>query len=213
MNIVSFGLGGAPDDEERRRFNELIRRQQIPENEVPGVATGAQLLSGTGDAALHLGPIEVFSTGVRLPLVVLLRRSDVLGAAGHDAFQQIQEGLFLGVQLPDGRKVADSVPRWMHPGDRADDEPMLFANGGGGGARTFTFDWFLAPVPDPGDLLVVAALPGAGLPEGRAVVPAAAMAAARAAVVEVWPWEEDVQPAQPRRERPPAPEGGWFADA
>jgi len=213
MNIVSMGPGGAPDDEERRRFVELMRRQQIPENEVPGLATGAQLLSGTGDAALHLGPIEVFSTGVRLPVVVLLRRSDALEAMGHDAFQRFQEGLFLGVQLPDGRKVADSRQWWMPPGDGAEGEPMLIHNSGGGGARKFQFDWFLTPVPDPGDLLVVAAMPGVGLPEGRAVVTAAAMAAARAAVVELWPWEEDVQPAQPQRERPSPPEGGWFADA
>ena len=212
MQVVrAVNLEGRPDDE-GRAFRERVRRRQVPENEIPGIATGPMVLGRTDDVALHLGPLEVFSSGVRLELVLLLRRSDVPWAE-HDPFQQFNTQLFIGVQLPDGRKVVPAFPNPWDPRPESDD-PALVADGGGGGGRRAALTWFLTPLPEPGDLVVVAAVPGAGLPEARVVVPAAALDDARASVVELWPWQEDtgwLPPPPPAR--PPAPEGGWFADA
>ena len=54
MRIVNAPLSGSPDDAERRAFAERLRRRQVPENEVPGLAAGPQLLGRTDDVALHL---------------------------------------------------------------------------------------------------------------------------------------------------------------
>lgn len=209
--MSAVNLEGQPDDDGRRAFLERVRRRQVPENEVPGVATGPLMLARTGDVALQLRPLEVFSTGVRLELVLLLRRSDVPWPE-RDAFQQFDSQLFVGVELPGGRKVMPAFPMPWDPRPESDN-PALVANGGGGGGRRMALTWFLTPLPEPGDLVVVAAVPGAGLPEARVAVPAAALAEARAEVIELWPWEDEADrlPAPPVP-RPPAPEGGWFAE-
>jgi outer membrane protein TolC len=45
------------------------------------------------------------------------------------------------------------------------------------------------------------------------VIPAADLAAARRAVVTLWPWEPDAERPMPYTRPRPVPEGGWFAEA
>ena len=202
MHSSSVFHGAGPGEE----WVDRVRRRQVPENEVPGVASAPQVLARNGDAALWLGPVEVFSTGVRLSVHLLLRRSDV--APDTTAWGGMREVLF-GVELRGGQRVvADDRPAaWLND----DDGPLLVHNGGGGGGRTFAYTWYLAPLPEPGDLVVVAAFPDGGLPEGRAVVAATDLAAGRAAVVVLWPWERDADVPPQRPRRPTPPDGGWFA--
>ncbi len=206
MHTVSFASGSEPNEE----WIQRARRMNVPENEVPGVASAAQVLARNGDAAVWLGPVEVFGGGVRLSVQLLLRRSDAVPDDAANPWGGMRQVL-VGVELPDGQRVvaADGPGAWLDHGDG----PMLVHNGGGGGGRTFAYTWYLSPLPEPGDLVVVAAFPAGGLTEGRAVVPAADLAAARAAVVTLWPWEPDAQTPPPRPGRPKAPEGGWFAEA
>ena len=206
MHTVSLASGSGPDEE----WIEQARRRNVPENEVPGIASATQVLAHNGDAALWLGPVEVFGGGIRLSVQLLLRRSDVVPDDAANPWGGMREVL-VGVQLPGGQRlVAGNDPAaWL---DHADG-PTLVHNGGGGGGRTFAYTWYLTPLPEPGDLVVVAAFPAGGLAEGRVVIPAADLGAARAAVVTLWPWEPDAQIQPPRPSRPKVPEGGWFAEA
>jgi hypothetical protein len=207
MPTVSLTSGSGPDEE----WIERARRMNVPENEVPGIASPAQVLARNGDAALWLEPVAVFSGGIRLSVQLLLRRSDAVpdddGANPWGGMRQV----LLGVELPGGRRLVaeDDPARWLDDGDA----PMLVHNGGGGGGRTFASTWYLSPLPEPGDLVAGAAFPAGRRTEGRVVLPAADLAAARAAVVRLWPWERDVDRPPPSRSRPKAPEGGWFAEA
>ena len=204
MHASRFATSGSSGDD----WAERARRMNVPENELPGIATAPQVLARTGDAALWLGPAEVFTTGIRLSVHLLLRRSDV-ATARSEPWSGMREAL-LGVQLADGRRIVGDSQLGGWPG--ADDGPALIRNGGGGGGRTYSYQWYLTPLP-AGDLVVVVSLPDAGLTEGRATIPAAGLAAAHAAVVTLWPWERDVDPPQPPRWQPEPPEGGWFAEA
>ncbi len=187
---------------------DWARAHQVPDNEVPGVAASSQVMTATGDAAVVLGEVEVYSTGVRFTVATLLRRADVAWdpATEWDRF----EDLLLGVQLPDGRRIVGE-PR--HGGFPAGGGHYALVAQGGGGGRRADGRWMLTPLPPPGDLVVLVAHPTAGLEEARVVVPAAAMAAAREAVVTLWPWEPDAEPAGWAPRQRPVPEGGWFAQA
>ncbi len=188
---------------------DWARAHQVPDNEVPGVAASSQVMTATGDAAVVLGEVEVYSTGVRFTVATLLRRADVAWdpATEWDRF----EDLLLGVELPDGRRI---VGESRHGGFKAgDDRYALVQQGGSGGGRRADHRWLLTPLPPPGDLVVLVAHPTAGLEEARVVVPAAAMAAAREAVVTLWPWEPDAELAGWAPRQRPVPEGGWFAQA
>jgi hypothetical protein len=117
--------------------------------------------------------------------------------------------LLLGVEYDDGRTATTFGGRfgWEHD----DGSPVLNENGGGGGGHRYDMSYWLNPLPT-GDLTVVCAWPGQGIDETRTVIPGDAIATARAAVVELWPWEPEPEPETPP-ESPPVelPPGSWFA--
>lgn len=186
-------------------------RWMPPDNEVPGVLGVGQAVTRTADAALLLLALRVYSTGVVLDLA-LRRRVEPDPSA--ERYQPTDHGLLVGVELADGRvatSVGTSALGLREPEDA--DVPALSTLGGGGGGRSYELSYWLTPAPPPGDLVVLAVGEPLGLPEGRVVVPAAALAEARERGERLWPREPERQWAPQDLPRPQVPPGGWFERA
>lgn len=184
------------------------RRHGPADNEVPGALACGGVLTGDGDVAVALTGVRVFTTGVMID-VGLRRRLDPTPEEEHVG--ATQRALLLGVELADGRTATTiaGAPSW----DAGPDDPALVHHSGTGGGRANDLTFWLSPLPPPGDLVLVAAAPAWGLPEGAVTVPAAAIAEAASRARVLWPREPD--PEWPFEEVPPpeVPPGGWFARA
>ncbi|WP_123372129.1 hypothetical protein [Cellulomonas sp. PhB150] len=199
MHSVVVGDDGEPDPEQQRAVRV---RWSPPENEVGALVRGPVVIVATDDAAAVLGSAVHYSAGVLLS-VQLSRRQEARGARYG---RGMPDEPLVGVELADGRRVAVDTYRL----DERDDGVVMTAQGGGGGGRSFAFSYWLSPAPPAGDLTVVVHAVDHGLPEGRAVLAADDLAAARSRVVELWPWVPDPPDSHEPPPRPTPPPGGWF---
>lgn len=186
-------------------------RWMPPDNEVPGVLGLGQVLTRTADAALLLLALSVYSTGAVLDLA-LFRRVEADPMA--ERYQPMDHGVLVGIEMADGRvatSIGTSAPGLRDPVDAQ--VPALNALGGGGGGRSYELSYWLTPAPPPGDLVVLAVGEPLGLPEGRVVVPASALAEARERCERLWPREPERQWSPQDVPRPHVPRGGWFERA
>lgn len=186
-------------------------RWMPPDNEVPGVLGLGQVLTRTADAALLLLALSVYSTGAVLDLA-LFRRVEADPMA--ERYQPMDHGVLVGIEMADGRvatSIGTSAPGLRDPVDAQ--VPALNALGGGGGGRSYELSYWLTPAPPPGDLVVLAVGEPLGLPEGRVVVPASALAGARERCERLWPREPERQWSPQDVPRPHVPRGGWFERA
>ena len=192
---------GEPDE-------ELHRRVQPPEHEIPVALPQNVLLARTDDVAVALLGLQVSSTGVSFHLTVraraaALRRADCrLTELVWD--HGPRRGRFLlGVEFSDGRR-GSSLPVG------SDEGVLLHSRGGGGGETSIDQKWWLSPLPPEGPLRVVVRCPELGIGETSVELDGTAIRRAAEHVVELWPWE----PEPPHREPPPPPDlpdDSWFA--
>ncbi len=195
--IFSAEDGSALDPEVERAAR---LRWAPPDNEVPGQLGTPTILAVTDDAAVLLLAVRHHSAGLLLTFQFLTRIDAEPSGFPDDSF--------IGLELGDGRRVV------FDPHRMSDEDPyVLNHRGGGGGGRQYELTFWFTPAPPPGDVTVVVHALRFGLPEGRIVLPAADLAAARAQVRELWPWT----PERPDRYQPPPrpapPTGGWFDTA
>lgn len=188
-----------------------MQRYQPPENAVAGVLPGVHVLARTDDVAVVLQTVRCYVDGLELEMRIALRTSRASRGMRDETWEAVQQ-TWVGVEVADGTRVVSAPLR--HGGADPTDPSAhtLHSSGGGGGGRTFAMSYWLTPAPPEGDVLVVVALPGLGLPEASLLLPGEALAAARAEVVELWPWEPDAEPEQ-EPEVVEVPAGGWFAEA
>jgi len=182
-----------------------------PDNEVPAVLVIDKVLVASDDLVCYLAGMRVYSTGVEFDLEARLRPGAQVGDAArlyemltdfYGSHGVQDERLLVGVEFADGRRGAnlDGV---------ADRGVSLRPSGSSGGGRSAQATYFLSPLPPPGEVRIVCALPGAGIDETVTVLDAEEILAAAARVRELWPWEPERH--EPRRPRPPAmPDGSWF---
>ncbi|SFT92176.1 hypothetical protein SAMN05660657_03922 [Geodermatophilus amargosae] len=185
---------------------EFLRRMGPPDNEVPVALPWSTVLARTGDVAVALLGIQVYSTGLAVSLAVRVRdRLSPSSALSELVFGREGSGLLLGVGFADGRRVASGgVPR--------NDPGLVWQPGSGsGGNRSVDQTWWLSPLPPAGPLTFVVRCAELGIEETATEVDGAAVRAAAAGVVELWPWA----PPSPWEEEPPRPPdlppGSWFA--
>jgi hypothetical protein len=196
------------DEAERRRIQSL-RERRAPENEVPvSVAFDAVLVS-TEDLAVYVSGLRVFGNGVDFALELRARRRE---ADRHGELHEVLHGrrrsqLLVGVEFSDGRRCSNVGLRLL---EAHGDEPTLWPGGGGGGGRTADLSLFLSPLPPPGELRLVTAWPGQGIPDTVTLLPTEEILDAADRVTELWPWEPEVHEATPP-ERPEVPDDSWFA--
>ncbi|WP_448641910.1 hypothetical protein [Geodermatophilus sp. URMC 63] len=184
---------------------EHLRRMGAPENELPVALPVNALLARTGDAAVALTGLQVYSTGVAMTLAVRVREAPAPARGLSElVFEPERAGLLIGVELADGRRVAGG-------GLPGNDPDLVWQPGSGSaGDRTADQEWWLSPLPPDGPLTVVVRCPGLGIEETATRLDGTAIRAAAAGVVELWPWA----PPAPWGEEPPAPPdlppGSWF---
>lgn len=201
----------ASDGADRDDLRRAMLRYQPPENAVAGSLPGVHVLARTDDVALVLQTVRCYAEGLALEVRIALRTSRASRGMRDETWEAMQQ-MWVGVELADGTRLV-SGPLGYGVDDPSDPSAYtLQSSGGGGGGRTFAQVYWLTPAPSEGDVLVVVALPGLGLPEASLVLPGEALAAARAEAVELWPWEPDAEP-EPQPEVVEVPAGGWFAEA
>jgi hypothetical protein len=184
-----------------------------PDNELPGAVPFHAVLAKTDDLVVAVVGVDAHSTGMSVKIAVRLRRSDP-SLHGLDPLPYGPGGggpFLVGVAYPDGRTASNvssqRLPDPFTPGDA----PSLVGRGGGGGGRTFEMDYWLTPMPPPGDLTIIVAWPTRDIPESRTVIPGDAIAQGVSANVELWPWQPPEHDEPPPPPKPVLPEGGWFA--
>ena len=195
---------------------EFHRRMSSPENEIPVALPQNVVLGRTDDAVIALQRLSVYSTGIALDLVVRLR-PEAARAEGQDLNELIwQNGpgagrFLLGVEFADGRR-ASNAGRPPEPGDGED--VVFVSRGGSGGQASVEQEWWLHPLPPEGPLRIVVRCPDLGISERSVVLDGAAIQAAAADVVVLWPWSPP--PEMDGREFPAPPDlpaDSWFAGA
>jgi hypothetical protein len=201
---MTSGCPGAPDP-------ELIRRMGPPENEIPVALPLSVLLARTADVALALVGLRVHTTGLAFDLAVRCRaRGAVDGRDLGELFfgrRPDASAFLLGLELADGRRITSAAPPW--PADRGD--VVLHPAGGSGGELAVDQSWWLSPLPPPGPVRVVVRCDPLGIPETTTEVDGAAIAAAAAGVVELWPWQPPLEPDPAGPPPPDVPPDSWFA--
>lgn len=182
-----------------------------PDNEVGGTVAVDVVVTRNDDVAVALRFVRVHSNGVVISLT-LQRRSDQDPALRREPFHGMDADVLIGVELSDGSVATSAGVQPFLDADPSEPQvPLLQPRGGGGGDREYEMTYWLTPLPPPGDLVVVAASVPLDLPEGRAVVPARAVAEAAGRRRTLWPREPD-RPYEPGNGlRPEVPAGGWFA--
>lgn len=199
------GTSEEPPDE------EYFRRMGAPENELAVAVPVNTVLARTGDVAIALQRLSVYTTGVSFDLVVR-RRPDVARAGGRDLNELVwghgpEGGRFLlGVEFADGRRPSNL-------GDRIGPEDgIVFTQGGGsGGMASVDQAWWLHPLPPDGPLRFVVRCPELGIDELSTVLDGAEIRAAARGVVVLWPWAPPDSGPPERAAPPDLPDDSWFA--
>jgi len=202
----SRGSEDRPDD-------EMLRRMNRPDNELPVALPANRVLARTDGVAVGLVGLQVFTTGFGFELAVRARPSaadqgarslqDLFwGPSSHDG-----TAFLLGVEFSDGRRLST-----LGRPDR--DGASLQQAGGGGGDAAIDQEWWVSALPPDGPLRIVVRCDPLGVPETVTELDGTAVRAAAADVVTLWPWE---RPPAYRDEPPPAPQnlppGSWFASS
>ena len=201
----STACGGEPDP-------ELLRRMSAPENEIPVAVPLHTVLARTGDAAVAVTDVEVYSTGVSFTLAIRVRRpgSDIDPRDLNELLWERggrSQRFLIGVELADGRR-ATNLSRFDAQGD------VVFSSGGGGGGdAAVDQSWWLSPLPPDGPLRFVVRCAALGIEETSAVLDGAAIRRAARDVVELWPWAPPDHGEPPPPPPPDLPEDSWFSGA
>lgn len=193
---------GEPDD-------DLHRRAEPPENEVPVALPHNVLLARTDDVAVSLLGLQVCSTGVLFHVDVRVRAS-ALRRLDHRLNELVWahgprcSRFLLGVEFSDGRR-ASSLPGGSSGG------VLLQSRGGGGGETSIDQSWWLSPLPPEGPLHLVVRCPDLGLPESMVELDGGEIRRAAERVVVLWPWEPSPERSDLQARLPDLPDDSWFA--
>lgn len=167
-----------------------------PANELGVPVPLRVLLARTDDVALALLDVAAFSTGLEFRMEVRLRTHDELidpfGMRMHHQRRGVEElpdeVLRFGFELADGRRVTN-IGHFPGFEDRPEG-PILIQRGGGGGGRSWSFGYWLWPLPPAGTLTVVVEWPSRAIELTRVELDAESLLAAAAQSEQLWPGSE-----------------------
>lgn len=173
-----------------------------PENEF-GVSVPIRLLiARTDEVAFGLIDVVAYSTGFSLRLAIRARPDasgfdlDGLMRPHFERSESSEEKLRFGVEFADGRKATNLG--WRR-GPREDPPTIsLVPQASGGGASSWTFGYWVWPLPPAGPLTFAWAWLGGGFPEQTQEIDASAIVEAGADSEQLW---QDDRPIGPGRER------------
>ena len=191
---------------------EAWRRHHRPANEIPASVRVDAAIGSSAGLVVFISSLSVYSNGISFTTEARGRG----GPGSKDRPVSLVDGLLgtvpsrdrmlLGVELADGRRCT-STPRG-HEANPAD-EPLLLSTGGGGGNGVGSAEWFLSPLPPPGDLRLRCAWPSAGIPETTTIISADELLRAARGVRQLWP-PSRVFDQQPDPTPVVLPPDGWF---
>ncbi|MBM9465999.1 hypothetical protein [Nakamurella leprariae] len=195
-------------DEPPEDFARRMRRRRVPTNEFGGPALMEPELFRSGDRAVQLCSVRVYSVGVRFDLQTVVRDpgTDPWSLHRRGPGRDPDDHLWIGVKLPDGRTATNAGFRF--PEDADDDTPVLTRLGGSGDGTTMSLSYLLTPMPPPGPIELVLAWPAGDIAERWITLDGQALADAAARLVVLWPPQPD--PSFPGPPRAPTPPPGWF---
>lgn len=190
-----------PVPPERPRHTQPIPPAWVgpPTDELTAVVPVSGFVFSSDRMALALKSVDVYSTGCVLDVVWTVRRGDQTANEWRDAmdkaltprgpFQQGLDGLLVGVGYPNGRKAFAGV---VEPG--LDDDvtgPVLTPLGGGGSGGNDEYlqgssRYWLWPLPQDGEAVLVARWAGLGMPESSIPLPVEKFPEAAHTVRKFW---------------------------
>ena len=164
-----------------------------PSNEF-GVPVPLRLvLARTEEVAVALADLVAFSTGVEFRVEVRLRDFDELSDPFGLHRRRFGAGLTddvlrFGFELADGRRVTN-LGHFPAPGERQDG-PVLIQRGGGGGGRSWSFGYWLWPLPPPGGFTMAVEWPAKGVGLTRVPLDTEPLLEAAALSEKLWPGDD-----------------------
>lgn len=188
------------------------RRRHRPVNEIPATVPLDVEIGATDSVVVFVSSLALYSNGIEFTVEARGRG----GPGSDDRPVALVEGLMgtvplehrvlLGVEFADGRRCL-STPR----GQEADPEAelLLLPSGGHGGNGVASAEWFLSPLPPPGDLTLYCAWPSAGIVETTTIIAADPLADAAPRVRQLWP-PSRIYDQQPDPTPVTLAADGWF---
>lgn len=171
-----------------------------PDNEVPASVPFGAVLARTGEVAVAVLNLQVYSTGLAFAVAARMRqvpdRDEV--RRGHGWFRTDEPGgvlsedfLRIAVVFADGQVATNLAGHHQlrTGGPIPPERPVLSRGGGGSGGRRADATYWLTPLPPPGPVAFVCECPGRGIGESRAELDAAMILDAVSRVVTLWPLE------------------------
>jgi hypothetical protein len=201
--------GGVSDFFERPPLDPEPRAQRPesppwtgpPEGVLPGVVGVEMVLARNARAAVFVGGLVAYPTGLEFEVRVLTAGEEWLDPSLNGVYLRpggpregnYEQMLRFGVEFSDGRKVTNvggHAPREGEP-----ESAVLWGRGGGGGGSQWQQGFWLWPLPPPGPLSFVCEWPAAGLSLSRADIDAQVVIDAASRAQAVFPGQPSDGPA------------------
>ena len=155
------------------------------------------MLLRTGQVAIAIGSIRAYPNGFEFTAHIR-RHAESENRMGYpDPFDrhgrrgQQDDALRLGILYADGRRGATTSGH-LHLDEHADPGRLVIHHGSGGGNdRRWDGDFWVHPLPPDGPVTFVGAWPEYGVAETQAQLDGAAIRAAAARAVTLWPQVEE----------------------
>ena len=163
---------------------------QPPDNELGIGLPFRRVVVRTDAIAIVVDSLVVYSTGFSFRLAGRSRpEAGGQARAGFDLMfhprrepGELMSQLLLGVEFADGRKATS-----LNFGPPQDDQPTITNRGGGSSGGRFDTDYWVWPLPPPGDLALLLQWDGQGIPLTRVDLTVAAIQEAAGASEPLWP--------------------------
>jgi hypothetical protein len=157
------------------------------------------LLIRTGQVAVAIGSICAYPNGLEFAAHVRMRGNDENKPGWHDPLdlhgrrdrQPSGDVLRLGLMYADGRRGATASGHWRPDEDAGHERLLVQHSSSGGSGRRWDGEFWVHPLPPDGPVTFVASWPVYGVAETRAELDGAAIRAAAARAVILWPEEPE----------------------
>ncbi len=171
---------------------------------IPASVPAEVVLIRTEQVAVAAGSVRAYQNGFEFTLHIRLRGEAESSCAGHsDPFERHRprrgarendDQLRLGILYADGRRAATTGVHYRPPEEDDDGRLVLRQRGGGGSSCSQDWDFWVHPLPPEGPVTLVASWVEHGIAESRAELDGAAIRAAAARAMTLWPEEPESEP-------------------
>lgn len=167
-----------------------------PEAEFPGIVPiDTLVLARTGQVAVAVTGLSVYSTGIEIFLTARIRPSpgqpEQHLRGGPRDLAASRRSFRFGLQFADDSKAVGSPGGGRPDRDTEPAGPVLYPFAGGGGPHSFVSRWWAWPLPPAGPLEFVCEWPAFDIGESRARTDAQLILDAARRSTQLWPESED----------------------